>query len=203
VATERQPGHSGTLLSGTHIGLAVALELVWPTRKLVLKATSPVALGGGRWVVVPVPGAPVRLSSRVVASPFVAEDARWHEDALPLLEQAVRKASGVLPGATWTLLPSADGATAADDKSTYAALSPTSFKSAAAALTQCALVIEEVAPRADIKWIARARPQGKEPRAVLSLGFGEKRRRTGAREGLIIPADRSQSVPVKWWQDEK
>ena len=75
---------------------------LWPARFVSLHATEAVALGEGRYVVAPQKGAPVRLSSRVVASYETSPEARWHESALPLLEEAARQSS-LARGATWTI----------------------------------------------------------------------------------------------------
>jgi len=77
---------------------------LWPTRFVSLQGTAAVSLGEGRYVVVSQPGAPVRLSSRVVASHEVAPEARWNESALPLLEEAARRSSSLSSGATWTIV---------------------------------------------------------------------------------------------------
>ena len=173
---------------------------LWPTRVLVLQGTSPVPIGGKRFVVVPQPGAPIRVSSRVVAqaSAQAATEARWHENALPLLEAAARNPS-LKSGAIWTIVPSSDGRTPARDDSTYASLSPSSFSDAAAALTQVAQQIEVLAPKTDIKWIARLQPSDGVPRALLWLDF-EKRRQVGARGGWIVESGNSVAQPTKWWK---
>lgn len=80
------------------------ISWLWPTRSVWLQGTSAVALGAGRYVVVPQPGAPVRLSSRVVASHEMSPEARWNESALPLLEEAARRSSSLSSGATWTIV---------------------------------------------------------------------------------------------------
>ncbi len=77
---------------------------LWPTRFVSLQGTAAVSLGEGRYVVVPQPGAPVRLSSRVVASREMSPEARWNESALPLLEEAARRSSSLSSGATWTIV---------------------------------------------------------------------------------------------------
>ena len=82
------------------VGWQKAVSWLWPTRELWLWATAPVALGERRFVVVPMAGEPVRVSSRVVAS----REARWDERALPLLEFAVRHAKALQPSATWTIV---------------------------------------------------------------------------------------------------
>ena len=174
---------------------------LWPTRVLEVNGTSPVPLGNRRFVVVPQPGAPIRVSSRVVAqaSTQVATEARWHENALPLLEIAARNTI-LKSGATWTIVPSADGRTPARDDSTYVALSDSSFQNPADALTQIARQIETLSPKTDIKWVARLAPTKDTPRAILWLDF-EKRRKVGARGGWIVQSGNSVAQPTRWWKE--
>ena len=185
------------------VGWQKAISWLWPTRRLWLQGTSPVALGGRRFVVIPAAGAPVRLSSRVLADAAVSGEARWDERALPLLEEAVRNAKTLKSGATWTILKmpsqkslkpatsstrnveSAENS-APDDLSTYAVLSPASFDDAAKTLAECAQIIARRAPQIGIKWIAREHATGEsvasknatgnQPRALLWLDFQTPRR---------------------------
>ncbi len=211
---------------------------LWPTRQLFLQGTAPVALSDRRFVVVPLPGAPIRLSSRVVATHEVSPEARWDERALPLLEEAARDAKTLSVGATWTIvtapsqrslvgqsstrtpLRSADAANAPgmsstpDDTATYAILSPESFRDATQSLTECAQIIALRAPQTSIKWLAREKPTGDQPRAVLWLDFKpivaakttRHRRRhhqsdtsIGARSGWVVRAGDVKATPVDWW----
>ena len=182
-------------------GAQVLWSWLWPPRVLEVNGTSPVPLGNKRFVVVPQPGAPIRISSRVVAQASTpnSTEARWHEKALPLLEIAARNKI-LKSGATWTIVLSADGRTPARDDSTYAALSDSSFQNPAAALTQIARQIESASPQTDIKWVARLSPAKDTPRAILWLNF-EKRRRVGARGGWIVQSGNSVAQPTRWWKE--
>lgn len=84
-------------------GWARWISWLWPTRNIVLHGTSAVSLGAQRFVVMAQNGAPIRLSSRVVAAQNIAAEAVWDERALPLLEEAARRSSALAPGATWTI----------------------------------------------------------------------------------------------------
>ncbi len=188
------------------VGWQKTVSWLWPTRRLFLQGTAPVALDktGRRFVVMPMSGAPIRLSSRVVAAYEVSPEARWNERALPLLEEAVRNAPSLKSGATWTIfkMPSqkslkpatsstgnvaatgdkAPGDSAPDDAATYAVLSPDSFTDATKTLVEIAQIIAHRAPQTNIKWIAREKPGAKQPRALLRLDFDQmptltKRRR--------------------------
>ena len=175
-------------------GWQKAVSWLWPTRELFLQGTAPVALGNRRFVVVPLAGAPIRLSSRVIAAQEVSPEARWDERALPLLESAARNAKTLSPGATWTIVQSpkvrdasapiaslngisstrsaaAPNADATQDTATYAILPVNSFRDTAAALTECAQIIAARAPQTSIKWTAREKPVGKEAAALLWLDF--------------------------------
>ncbi|HVF85309.1 MAG TPA: hypothetical protein VM821_04960 [Abditibacteriaceae bacterium] len=176
------------------------ISWLWPTRFVSLHATEAVPLGEGRFVVVPQKGAPVRLSSRVVASHELSPETQWHESALPLLEEAARRSSSLSRGATWTIVRSPNESRedksstrnqaersskptpqirtdstdseekAKNDTATYAVLSPGSFRDPVQALTQCAQIMAARAPHVGIKWVAREK-LGKQPRALLWLSF--------------------------------
>ncbi len=62
------------------------LARLWPTRTLTLNGTTAASSGGLRYYVHPRPGAPVWLSSQIVAT----DEAKWDERALPLLEAAAQ-----------------------------------------------------------------------------------------------------------------